>query len=384
MNYKNFAYTLIAFLLSITALSQSKPEVFRKTYYARLPFWESPYQPFKGASPITKKEADKRIHLQFDYNKNNKIVAVHVKLGQYYKEFEGFFGNLYINAPLTKVFYEENKERHNFYNRFGNQITVQGSIYTKVYEKDAYGRNVKLSFLDEKGKSTVDMFGVQSYNWLHQTDGSVIEERLDVNNNIVPLRGRFYLKRTKMFFDNQGYFRTLQNVNNQGNIINTEYGVAQYHYYYDKQGRFDRWEVYDAEGNKVIGPSNTAGEQNIHYQYDLKDIVFFDTKDNPAIHWSGAQKWHFEVDRFGNYTSLEFQDANGKLMNANSDFAKRVWEWSKDGRFLVSESYFDKEGKPVNHKQTGVHKVMYERDKKGVIIITKKYDNNMNLIVTGK
>ncbi len=352
----------------------------KTNYYAHLPFWESPYQPFKGASPITKAEADERIHLQFDYDKDNRIVAVHVKLGEHYKEFEGFFGNLYINAPLTKVFYDENEERHSFYDRFGNQTTVQGQVFTKVYEKDAHGRNIKLSFLNESGETTVDMFGVQHYFWLHQADGSIIEERLDAKGDIVPLRGQFELLRTRMFFDNQGYFKTLQNIDDNGNMVNTKNGVAQFHYYYDKQGRFDRWEVYDASGNKVIGPSNTSGEQNIHDQYDLKNIVFFDTKGNPATHWSGAQIWHFEVDHFGNRIALEFQDANGKPMNAYNDYAKRVWEWSSDGRFLLSESYFDEKGQPINHKLTGIHKIIHSRNKQGVIIGSKNYDANNNLI----
>ncbi|MBR9914427.1 MAG: hypothetical protein GYB32_06300 [Algicola sp.] len=355
-------------------------DVFREAYYAHLPFWESPYLPFKGACPITKTEASKRIHLQFDYNKDNRIVAVHVKLGKHYKEFEGFFGNLYINAPLTKIIHDSNKEYHSFYDRFENQTSVQGNIFTKLYEKDDHGRNIKLSFLNEAGEATVDMFGVQHYIWLHQTDGSIIEERLDKDGNIVPLRGQFELKRTKMVFDEQGYFRMLQNIDDTGKTVNTQNGVAQFHYYYDKQGRFDRWEVYDASGNKVIGPSNTSGEQNIHYQYDLKSIVFFGTQGNPAIHWSGAQVWHFEVDHFGNRTALEFQDATGKPMNANNDYAKRVWEWSNDGRFLVSESYFDENGQPVNQKQTGVHKISHSRNKQGVIVSSKRYDAKNNLI----
>jgi hypothetical protein len=369
---------LILMLVSFNFLKAQ--DIFREVYYAHLPFWESPYQPFKGAFQITKDEASKRIHLKFDYDKDNRIVAVHVKLGEHYKEFEGFFGNLYINAPLTKVVYDEDKEYHSFYDRFGKQTTVQSHVHTKVYEKDSNGKNIKLSFLNEAEETTVDMFGVQHYIWLHQTDGSIIEERLDAKGDIVPLRFQFELQRTRMLFDDQGYFKILQNIDDNGNMVNTENGVAQYHYYYDEQGRFDRWEVYDASGNKAIGPSNTSGEQNIHYQYDLKDIVFFDSNGNPATHWSGAQIWHFEVDRFGNRIALEFQDASGKPMNANSDYAKRIWEWSKDGRFLLSESYFDEKGQPVNHKLTGIHKIIHSRNKQGVIVSSKRYDTNHNLV----
>lgn len=380
MNIKKSILGWLAILLPMAIWTQNSSEVHRVAYYADLPFWESPYIPFKGACPITAEEAAQRIHLKLDFDSVNRIVAVHVRLGQHYKAFEGFFGNLYINAPLTKVLYKDNLELHEFYDRFGNQTTVQGNIHQKVYEKEEHGRNIRLSFLDPKGLPTSDMFGVQEYLWSHQQDGGIIEERLDKEGNIVPLRGEFELGRTKMYFDDQGYFGLLQNVDEQGKNTNTEKGIAQFLYYYDKQGRFVRWEVYDENGQRTTGPSHTSGEQNTFYQYDLENIIFFDAEGNPATHWSGAQQWHFKVDQFGNRVLLEFQDTNGQPMNANNNYAKRLWEWSKDGRFLLSEVYLDQNGKPVEHKRTGIYKITYIRDDEGRIVDTRVFNRNNELI----
>lgn len=379
MNNQNYLIGLFFLLLSTSVVGQNNGETYRSEYYAQLPFWESPYQPFIGAIPITKEIASNRIHLKIDFDDQNRITAAHVRLGKHYKEYEGRFGNLYINAPLTKVSYKAKKETHRFFDRFGNQINVQGNVYTKVYHKDEYGRNIKLTFLNKQGEETLDQTSVKSYNWTHQNDGSIVEERLGKDNSIVPLRGIFHLMRTRMVFDNQGRFKMLQNIDDKGNIINTDKGVAIYKYYYDNQGRFLRWEVYDKDGEKAIGPSNTAGELVTFYEYNIEGIIFFDVKENPAIHWSGAQRWHYELDDYGNRISLEFQTADGKPMDANNGFSKNTWEWSKDGRYLLSAAFFDSKGNKIIHKAIGVHKAEYIRNNNGLIITKKYLDINGNL-----
>lgn len=359
-------------LVSNLGHAQQIKDVHRSEYYALLPFWESPYQPVKGAYPITEEEALGRINLKVDYNANNQIIATHVRIGEEYKEFEGRFGNLNINAPLTKIAYVQNKEVHSFFDRFGNQISIMGNVYNKTYEKDALGRNIALVFVDAKGEPTSDWFGVMRYQWIHQPDGSLVEERLDSTGKMVPLRGDFHFLRTRMTFNEQGYFGTLENIDSNGNLVSTDNGAAVFKYYYDIHGRFDRWEVFDEHWNPAIGPSHTAGEQNSWNKYDLEDIVFFDKHKNPATHWSGAERWHFETDAFGNKTMLEFQDGEGNPKNANSGYAKYVTEWTEDGRHLISETYLDKEGANTIHKVSGVHRVEYVRNSLG-LIMEKQY-----------
>ncbi|MEW2922518.1 hypothetical protein AB1A65_13665 [Muricauda sp. ANG21] len=369
----NRRITFIFMLMGMGLCSaQHQPNDYRSEYYAVLPFWESPYQPVKGACPITEEEALKRIHLKVDYNANNQVIATHVKLGNHYKEFEGRFGNLNINAPLTKMVYHGNEEIHTFFDRFKNQIAVMGNVYRKTYEKDEHGRNIALTFADENGEMAADWFGVVRYTWTHEPDGSIIEERLDEDGKLVPLRSDFQFLRTRMMFNEQGYFGTIQNIDSTGNLVNTDSGAAVFQYFYDQQGRFNRWEVFDKDGQRAVGPSHTSGEQNTWYPYDLKDIIFFNQELNPATHWSGAQRWHFEIDAYGNKTSLEFQNSKGEPMNANGGYAKYVAEWTSDGLHLVSESYFDKDGAKTVHKIAGMHRVVYVRNAVG-LITEKRY-----------
>ena len=242
------------------------------------------------------------------------------------------------------------------------------------------GRNIALTFTDEKGNATSDWFGVVRYQWYHEPDGSVIEERLDKDGKIVPLRGDFQFMRTRMTFDGQGYFGRLQNIDESGELVNTASGAAVFQYDFDTQGRFNRWEVYDKDGLRAIGPSGTAGEQNTFYKYDLENIIFFDQQLNPAMHWSGAGRWHFEIDEFGNNILLEFQNGQGKPMNTNNGFSRYVAEWTENGRHLLAEAYFDQEGHKTTHKISGVHRIEYTRDYLGLITEKRYLDIDLKLV----
>tara|TARA_R110002012_G_scaffold72738_1_gene185773 strand:- start:16591 stop:16806 length:216 start_codon:yes stop_codon:yes gene_type:complete len=71
-------------------------------------------------------------------------------------------------------------------------------------------------------------------------------------------------------------------------------------------------------------------------------------------------------------------------MNANNNYARRTWEWFEDGRYLLSETYFDKDGNPAEYKGTGVHKINYVRDEQGRVVQSKKFNKSNTLMVGEK
>lgn len=364
--------TIIAFtILTVSHLSLIG-QTIRSEYYADIPFWESQVQPFKGAVPLDKEEAMERIHLRLDYDSLNRVVQANVMIGEYYKAFQGF-SKLYIDAPLIKVKHEDGREVHTFFDHYGKPIRVMNGVFQKVFEKDEQGRNVSLRFVDKEGNPATDYFGFARYTWLHAFDGSIIEERFDLEGDPGPLRAGFHFMRTRIVYGQDGYPHLLQNIDESGALVNSESGAATFKYYYDQQGRFNRWEVYDKDGNSAIGPSNTAGEQNIHDGYYLKEIRFFDKEGAPALHWSGAEKWVQEYDRFGNRTERAFHKADDTPMNRNGGYQQQRYTWSEDGRWLMSEYFLDVDGKPVNHPRTSIAKTEYVRDENGEIIETLEY-----------
>ncbi|WP_185153434.1 hypothetical protein, partial [Fulvivirga lutimaris] len=342
--------------------------------------WESPLTPFKGAVPITFEQASNRVHLQIDFDKLNRPVVVHVKIGKHYKDFEGRFGNLYINAPKTVISYDDKVERHHFFDRFGNQISVMGDVYEKVYSKDEYGRNLNLEFIDSQRLQTKDMFGTKVYHWTYLDDGRVIEERRDENDSLLPLRGGFQFLRTRITFGPDGYPAILDNIDEEGNLAASESGAARLKYYYDSQGRFLKWEVYDTENNPAIGPSNTAGEVNSFNGYELDEITFYNKEKEPALHWSGAEKWKFDKDQYGNFTRLTFLTAAGRPMTGIGGYSTTVYQWSDDGRFLLSQFYLDANGDKIANPNSNVHKVVHQRNNNGTIKESRYYTTNDQLV----
>ncbi|MGE0589235.1 MAG: hypothetical protein AB7O48_11730 [Cyclobacteriaceae bacterium] len=366
--------TLVLLIAICVPGNLSAQEVVRSEYYAGMPFWESPIVPFRGEYQITEAQARQRINLKLEYDSQNRIVQASVRLGGNLKSFEGFFGNLYINAPQTRVIYSEHGSRHHFYDILGNQISVQDKIYEKRYETDKYGRNVRLTYFDKDGNRTEDQFGNRSFDWKYNADGSVTELRLDKDGETVPLRGDFEFLRTRITFGSDGQVNQLQNIDDTGQLVNAKCGAATLKYFYDDFGRFLRWEVYDKEGQVARGPSSTAGEYNTFEGYELKDIIFFDEQGKPATHWSGAEKWRFTCDKFGNRTSLKYLDANDNPVNGVRGFAGMSYEWDASGRFLKTQTYINTAGHPMNHPELGYAIVEYIHDAKGLVTEIKYKD----------
>ena len=362
---------LVGFMLGV-AWQTDGQNIARSAYYANIPFWESQIQPFKAAIPITKEQALQRIHLRLDYDSLGRVIQSNVMIGKEYKAFQGYM-KLFIDAPKIQVQHHDSTEIHTFYDHRNEQITVMNEVYQKVFDKDQYGRRVRLKLLDKNGQPAEDHFGYTRYEWVHEHDGAVIESRYTKDGELGPLRGGFQFVRTRITYSLDGFPHMLQNIDAQGELINSESGAAMFKYYYDQQGRFLRWEVYDKDGNPAVGPSDTSGEQNVYNGYYLSEIQFFDTQGRPVKHWSGAEKWVLEHDKYGNRTIRSFQTSDGNLMNGYAGFAQNIYEWSDDGRWLLSESFYDEQGQPFNRINNGVSKTEYVRDDEGVITDTLQY-----------
>ncbi|MCB0492586.1 MAG: hypothetical protein KDC93_09230 [Cyclobacteriaceae bacterium] len=367
-------------LMSLFVVTGIKAQnISRSAYFAGMPFWESPIVPFQGEYPLTKTEAEKRINTKFDYDAQNRIVQVSVRVGTQLKPFEGFFGNLYINAPLTKVSYGEKEERHHFFDIQGNQISVLNSVYEKVYTKDRYGRNTSLTYRTKDGGAATDQFDIQQFQWVYEEDGSISEIRTDAKGEIVPLRRDFQFLRTRITYGPDGQVNMLQNIDEKGKLVNAPCGASTLKYFYDQYGRFERWEVYNKDGQVAIGPSSTAGEYNVFDGIELTGIVFFNQLGNPATHWSGAERWGFTYDQFGNKTSLRYLDAEGKPKLANRGYAGIQYEWDDTGRFLNAQIYIGVDGKPMNHPSLDISTIKYKHNDEGLVIETTHFNDKGEL-----
>jgi len=347
---------LLSILLFIS--TQVYSEVYRYEYFAVFPFWESPVQPFKFASPLTQQDAQKKIHIQVGYDANNRVIDVQTRQGEQYKALGNFFDAMYVHTVHTKVRYQKGKELHHFYNKLGNRVTAWGNIWEKVYFNDERGRYIKMDLLNRSGESVDNSWGITNYSWEHQLDGSIIEERRSLLGELKTHRPGFEFKRIRLHFDEKGHLRLMQNIDESNQLSAAKSGASQYSYFYDTNGSFERWEIYDADGKAAIGPSNTAGESYIRQVDGSLKISFFNKTGEPAIHWSGAVHWKIKRDIKGNVAELTYFDEKQKPTNGNLNFSKIVYQWDEQHLHLVSKTLMDPTNKPTLHAD-GYNKTQY-------------------------
>lgn len=363
-------------LLFLLYLPSLQAQIARYEYYADLPFWESPIQIFQGESPLSREVALQRNHIQVGFDKLNRIVDIQSRSRGEFKELAF---SLYIHAVHTKISYQEGMATHRFFDRFGNQISSWGEVWEKRYAIDELGRFTSLTLYDETGKQIENQHGYASFEWEYPGDGSVIESRYSLNREMKTHRPGFEFERIKMFFAPDQTLRLMQNIDEEGNLVESKSGAAQYRYFYNPRGTFSRWEVLDKNGKPALGPTGTAGEYYKFTDYTWAQIAFFDKDEKPTKHASGAVNWHAGYDKYGNMTARWFSDETGTPETAIYGYHKVIWTFSEDGLHLLKKHFVDVDGKPVVNRD-GVAVVNYIRDKSGNLIREENRDIHGELV----
>lgn len=335
-------------------------------YYGDFPFWESPVQMFKGQNPLSKRQAKDRQHLRAEFDQFGRLIDVQMRLGDQLKEPAAFFRSLHFHVEHTRVSYEDNRAIQRFFNRFGTRVTVWGRVWEKVYTFDTHGRPVRMDFLGRDGAPVENSWGSAFFTWRHNEDGSIIEERYSLAGELMPHRAGFEFRRIRMTFAPDGHLALMQNIDQNGQPIESQSGAAQYRYFYDTAGMFLRWEVYDAEGQPALGPTGTAGEQYKNGINGFQEIAFFNKEGDRSLHGSGAAYWRGRYDRFGNIVELAFYGVDGAPVTGRSGFHKHLYSWSEDGLHLMQRDYVGLEDAPANSVD-GYSRAVYVRDSRGLL-----------------
>ncbi len=342
-------------------------------YFGDFPFWESPVQMFKGQNHLSRAQAKERQHVRAEFDQHGRLIDVQMRLGDNLKEPAAFFRSLHFHVEHTRVAYEGNQAVQRFFNRFGTRVTVWGSVWEKVYTFDTHGRPVRMDFLGRGGEPVENSWGSAYFIWQHKPDGSVIEERYSLAGKLMPHRAGFEFRRIRMTFAPDGHLALMQNIDEDGKLIESQSGAAQYRYFYDTAGMFLRWEVYDASGQPALGPTGTAGEQYKNGANGFQEIAFFNQAGDRSLHGSGAAYWRGRYDRFGNIVELAFYGVNDEPVLGRSGFHKHLFGWSADGLHLMQRDYVGLDGSAANVTD-GFSRALYVRDSRGLLKETRFFD----------
>lgn len=363
--------TLIVILFALIFVPSATAQ--HVEYYGDFPFWESPVQMFKGQNPLSKRQANERQHVRAEFDQNGRLVDVQMRLGDRLKEPAAFFRSLHFHVEHTQISYEGNQAVQRFFNRFGTRVSVWGNVWEKVYTFDEHGRPVRMDFLGRDGAPVENSWGSAYFTWQHNADGSIIEERYSLAGELMPHRAGFEFKRIRMTFAPDGHLALMQNIDEDGKLIGSQSGAAQYRYFYDAAGMFLRWEVYDAKGQPALGPTGTAGEQYKNGANGFQEIAFFDKAAERSLHGSGAAYWRGRYDRFGNIIELAFYGVNDEPVIGRSGFHRHLYSWSADGLYLVQRDYVGLDDAPANSID-GFSRAVYVRNSRGLLIEVRFFD----------
>lgn len=355
-------------------------DINRYEYYGKLPFWETPIQNFMGQNPLSEEESRKLSHVRVGYDHLNRIVDIQVRQGSSFKLFSRGLESLYLHAVHTKIRYQDNLEIHTFFDQFGNQMSAWGEVWEKRYETDERNRYVKLYFVDKNNNRVENRHGYADFQWKYQNDGSVIETRYNLEGELKPHRPGFEFLRIRLYFDSNGHLSLMQNIDENGVLVKSKSGAAQYRYFYNTEGGFERWEVLDEKGEPALGPTGTAGEQYTFGDIDWIKIAFFNQRYQPDYHDSGAVNWHAEYDKFGNMIKRWFTDENEKPINGKMGFHLVRYVYDDKGLYHIRTELYGADGKPTINVD-GVSQIHYKRNELGLIIEQSNLDLSVNLVL---
>ena len=376
----------IATILCVLVCSCSRAEIrssaFDVHYYASIVFRETPYAKMEGLIRLVPQQVKRRAHYRFVYDKEERIVEVSFMQGDSYKSPNHTVDEYQFPSPIIRTAYETGKEIKTFYNRFGKQISVRGGVYREVFEYDERGNRQTMLFENERGDPVENDWGVARYAWTLQDDGPVIERRFNLAGEPQPLRPWFPFHTVRLLYDPNGYISLMQNIDDDGNLVENDTGVAQDKIEFDSKGRWLGWRVLDKQGNLVEGNGpNVARGINTPNEFGYEAAIRFEDRyGNPLRNAHGFWGSKRFYDGFGNLTQTVFVDSLGDPgPNEITGYTYAVFEYDDVGMNRIATRLLDVNKRPIAHASRGYSIVKYEYDDAGDLTRISFYDKGETL-----
>lgn len=358
---------LCGLLLPVAGAQPAASDGRTEAYYASLSFRESPYAGFRGVAPLTHDEAAARNHYRFVYRPDGRVAEIAFRLGDRLRP-TNHTANHFFLAPLIRFRYGDGLEERTFFDHHGRPTAVRGEVYREVYTLDELGYRTRLHFEGRDGSRVENGWGIGSYHWRTEDDGRVVEWRKSLAGKAVPLRPGFDFGVIRLSYDVRGMVSLMQNIGRDGELVENDSGAAQDRLEYLPGGIHHAWNVLDAAGRpeRGNGPDVARGIiERDRFGYETA-IRYEDEDGEPIANAYGFIRSKTSYDRFGNWLSRAFYDAEGRPAPVEGlGYQRYEFEWGADGRNLLSLQYLDADGRPVAHGRRGYSRVEMEYDDRG-------------------
>lgn len=351
-------------------------------YYSTIEFVETPLSYIKGSVPLQKDIALHRNHYRFSYDSQNKLVSIAFYNGDTPKS-PNHTANLFTLAHRIEFSYRGVIEKVSFFDTKGKQTNVLGNCSEFVFRLNKLGFRESLNFLDVSGNRVENSWNIFEYKWAYTNDGAVIEDRFDKNGKQVSIRPGFEFYRLKLYFNNSGHIALMQNIDNNGNLIENSSGASQDKITTNANGNFLQWQVLDNRHQleKGNGPDVAIGIQKFNEFGYERELEHRNENNQPMYSAYGICISKTQFDKFGNISERTFYNEVKKPSNhKTAGYHKLKMKWDKFGNSRELLSYFDVNDKPTNHVTRGYHSVKYHYHRNKNLIKIDYLDVNGQLV----
>lgn len=343
-------------------------------FYAHLMFQETPYSPYVGIHPIDEDTAKQRLHYRFSYDDKARLSKIQIFNGTKPSAYYGSFDTYYWFGSGVEVEYQENSEIHYFLDANGTRIE---SPYIPHYGRYTFNNNGIRSTLGYFSKSNEPMnnrFGAHRFQWKVEEDGLIAEKRYNLENNLIILRPDVEFYETRFKFDEHGKVEFMYNYGLDGKIANNSSGAAIDRIFYDLEGNFIRWQVYDKNGLAVEGngPNVHTGEYLYNDVGDKLAVRFFDRSGYPMESSDGLHHAANHYDDSGRFAKETQYDINGNIIQVHQR------QFASNHTRVVWDRFFDGQNQPkINPYFGGAAAVNYIYDNQGNLKERRHYDQKL-------
>ena len=234
-------------LLCLTTSLYSQNNASTK-YYRHLQYNHvSPYIPLIGTYPIDQTTAESTSHYIFKFDESKRLIEI--TNNHYFTERQHPLASIGVYKLLLK--YENNTIIRTFYDINNKPIQNDRNVYKEVYFIDNTNFLYNLKFYDLEDNPMESNWGIAEYKWKKHNE-LIIENRVNLKNEKVPLSPYFQFGTTGILIDEAGRPKAHYNLDNNLNPINNNEGTASYQDIYDDIGNHIKYSYHDADNKLVL------------------------------------------------------------------------------------------------------------------------------------
>ena len=189
-------------------------------------------------------------------------------------------------------------------------------VFKEVYTYNKKGKRVSLKYYDENADPINNSWEIYEYKWKHINNNDVLETRKNITGTNVTMRPYYKFYNTLYKFNDNGILLSMNNVDENLNLINDESGIAIDKATYDEYNNLIAYKFFNAEHKPTIGSFlGTAG-----------GFATYDAKGNCIKYATVNLDGNFMINKRSNdaYSRYEFDAVGNLISRSNFDTNSKI------------------------------------------------------------